>query len=142
MINKVSDLNKSLKVSTSGMTAQNKRMLIISQNMANANTKPATLDEKPYQRKIINLGNQHNREAGVSTVTVKSVSVDSSPFKEVYAPEDPMANEKGIVLMPNVNPMMEMMDMREAGLSHEANLRAYEKTLRMMEETIGILKGG
>lgn len=142
MINKVSDLNKSLKVSTSGMTAQNKRMLIISQNMANANTKPASSAEQPYQRKTINLGSQHNRAAGVSTVTVKSVGVDSSPFKEVYAPEDPTANEKGIVRMPNVNPMMEMMDMREAGLSHEANLRAYEKTLRMMEETVGILKGG
>lgn len=141
MIHQVSDLNKSLKVSTAGMTAQNKRMLIISQNMANANTKAESPDAKPYQRKTVSMGSQYDMKSGVSTVGVKSVGVDSSPFKEVYSPGDPAANDKGIVLMPNVNPMMEMMDMREAGLSHEANLRAYEKTLRMMEETVGILKG-
>ncbi len=140
MVQKISDLSKSLKVSTAGMGVQNKRMLVISQNMANANTKPASPNEQPYQRKTISFKNQEDMKTGLSTVLVKSIDSDTSPFKEVYSPGDPAADEKGIVRMPNVNSMMEMMDMREAGLSHEANLRAYEKTLRMMEETIGLLR--
>lgn len=139
MVKGISDLNKSLKISSAGMTVQNKRMLVISQNLANANTKPSTPGEIPYQRKTVNLGRQKDA-SGVDMVGVKSYGVDTSPFKEVYAPGDPAADANGMVRMPNVVPMVEMMDMREAGLSHEANLRAYEKTLRMMEETVALLK--
>ena len=71
---------------------------------------------------------------------VKSIGTDQSPFKTVYSPGDPAADKNGMVSMSNVNPMVEMADMREASLSHEANLRAYEKALKMMEETVGLLK--
>lgn len=139
MVKAVSDLAKSLKTATAGMTVQTKRMLVISENLANASTKPSEPGELPYRRKTVVLGNQ--RHGDVDLVSIKSYGVDKSPFKQVYDPGDPVADENGMVQMPNVTPMVEMMDMRDAGLSHEANLRAYEKTLRMMEETIGILRG-
>lgn len=139
MVKSISDLHKSLKVSAAGMSVQNKRMLVISENLANANTKATIPGGLPYQRKTISFKNQTDPATGLTTVQVKSIGADKSPFKMVNDPNDPAADEKGNVLMPNVNSMMEMMDMREAGLTYEANLRAYEKTLRMVEETTAAL---
>lgn len=136
-----SSLNQSLKTSAAGLAAQSKRLLVISQNIANADSKPAAPGADPYRRKTISLGADNDLKTGTSTVKVKGIGQDPSDFKEVYAPNDPVADERGYVQMPNVNTMVEMVDMREASLSHQANLKAYEKSLKMMEETIGLLKG-
>lgn len=131
-------LNQSLHVAAAGMAVQAKRLQIISQNIANAQSR----DEQgvPYQRQTISFINRKDRDAGFETVHVKSIDKDHKPFQQMYDPGNPAADDRGIVLVPNINPMAEMMDMREAGLTHEANLKAYEKTLKMIEETISLLK--
>jgi len=133
-------INESLRASTAAIMAQNKRLLVITQNLANADTKPSTPGGEPYKRKTIVLSPQTDPKTGTSIVRVKKIGTDPKPFKEVYDPKDPAADAQGFVKLPNITPLMEMVDMREASLSHEANLRAYEKGLKMMEDTIGLLR--
>lgn len=140
MVNHISSLNQSLKSSAAGLSAQNKRLLVITQNIANADSKPSAPGGLPYRRKTISLGAETDLKTGTSLVKVKRIGQDSSDFKEVYTPNDPVADERGYVQMPNVDPMLEMIDMQEASLSHKANLQAYEKALKMMEETVGLLR--
>lgn len=138
MVKSVSALNQSLHISAAGMSVQAKRLQIISQNLANVQSR----DEQgnPYQRQTISFINQKDPQSGLETVQVKSISKDQAPFKQIYDPGNQLADENGLVSMPNINSMSEMMDMREAGLTHEANLKAYERTLKMIEETINLLR--
>ncbi|AIK96813.1 flagellar basal body rod protein FlgC [Candidatus Odyssella acanthamoebae] len=140
MASTISPFNQSLQASASGMAAQSKRLQIITENIANAESKAAAPGGQPYRRKTIALGAAKDMQTGLSTVKVKKIGTDPTAFKEVYAPQDPMADERGYVQMPNVNPMVEMVDMQEARLSHEANVEAYKKSLKMIEDTIGILR--
>ncbi|MBW8309279.1 MAG: flagellar basal body rod protein FlgC [Candidatus Paracaedibacteraceae bacterium] len=136
----ISSFNQSLQASAAGMAAQTKRLQIITENIANAESKAAAPGGEPYRRKTIALGTTTDMRTGLSTVKVKKIGTDPSAFKEVYAPYDPVADERGYVQMPNVKTMVEMVDMQEARLSHEANVEAYKKSLKMMEDTIGILR--
>ncbi len=136
----ISSFNQSLQSSAAGMAAQSKRLQIITENIANAESKAAAPGGQPYRRKTIALGATTDMRTGVATVKVKKIGTDPSAFKEVYAPHDPVADERGYVQMPNVKPMVEMVDMQEARLSHEANVEAYKKSLKMMEDTIGLLR--
>lgn len=141
MIHRVSSaLAKSLLVSTHGMEAQNARFLTIAQNLANASSRPLTPGEEPYRRKLISYTNRFDFKKGVELVHLKPTQYDKSPFKTVYDPSDPAANEQGYVQESNVKPVIEMADIREAGLSHEANLKAFERSLGALSDTISILK--
>ncbi len=55
-------------------------------------------------------------------------------------PGHPGADENGYVKMPNVNGMVESMDMREAQRSYEANLNLIQASRRMISQTIEILR--
>ena len=135
-----SDLMKSLKIATAGMQAQNNRLMIISQNLAHANTRPAQKGEDPYRRKIVTFKTMVDQKTGLPTVKASGVKYDQAPFKKVYSPGDPTADAQGYVKESNVNPLMELADLREASRSHEANLRAYEKSLSMINDTISLLR--
>ena len=136
----LSNLNKALRVSTAGMQVQNQRLLVISQNIANTGTRATEAGGAAYQRKLISFKNHFDNTLGTEVVKVAEISRDQAPFKVVYSPSDPGANAEGFVNESNVRPMVELADMREASLTHEANLRAYEKTLSMMQESISLLK--
>jgi flagellar basal-body rod protein FlgC len=135
-----SDLMKSLKISTAGMQAQNSRLVIISQNLANANTRPSEKGADPYRRKLITFKQMVDPATGSHVVKASDVKYDQTPFKKVYSPGDPTADAQGYVKESNVNPLMELADLREASRSHEANLRAYEKSLSMIQDTIALLR--
>lgn len=136
----VSDLKKALKMSAAGMGAQMRRLRVIAENLANVDTRATTPGGDAYRRKLISFQNKHDFKNDLHLVQIKSVSRDQSPFKMVYSPNDPGANEEGFVAQSNVNPFIEMADMREASRSHEANLRAFERTLSLFQETIGLLR--
>lgn len=139
MVANVSDLSKALKVSSAGMAAQNSRLLVISQNIANAQS--MTANGTPYRRKVITFKNEKDPKHGVDVVKIKAINHDKTPFTMAYKPNHPNANAQGMVAETNVKPLIEFADMREAGLTHQANLKSYEKTLNMMQETISLLKG-
>ncbi len=134
------DLNQSLQISASGMKAQSARMRVVAQNLANANSTGTSPNEAPYRRKTITFQNVMDKQIGTEVVTVAKVGVDKSDFKARFDPGHPAANAEGYVLLPNVSTTMEMMDMKEAQRSYEANLSAIETSKSMLTQTIQLLR--
>ncbi len=81
-----------------------------------------------------------DKVAGVETVKVKNVGVDSSDLPLRYDPANPASNAQGYVKLPNVNSFIEIMDMREAERSYSANLSVMQATRSMLNKTIDLLK--
>lgn len=133
-------LLKGLRVATAGMIAENYRTLVTAQNLGNASTKADTPGGMPYRRKVVVLKNELDKKNGIELVRVKKVQFDKTPFKKVFSPGEPGADAAGYVLEPNVQPILEMADMREAARSHEASTKAFEKILQMLQNTIGLMK--
>lgn len=135
-----SDLVKSMYIAASGMKAQSDRLKIVSQNIANAESVGTRPGEAPYRRKVISFDNEMDRAMGLEKVRVKRYGYDDSEFKLVYEPNHPAANEEGYVQYPNVNPLVEMMDMREARRGYESNMNMVEVSKGMIMQTINMLR--
>ena len=134
------DLYKSMAVSASGMKAQGTRLKTIAENLANANTTAETPGDLPYRRKVVMFQNTLDRQMGVDLVRVAKGDVDKKDFERRYDPSHPSADADGYVLLPNVNSVVEAMDMREAQRSYEANLSAVDSARQMLMRTIDILR--
>lgn len=135
------DLVKAMTLAARGMKAQGERMKVISENLANAETTGKSEKENPYQRQIVTFKNEMNRKDGMREVKVDRIQLDDAPFVTKYDPSHPAANAEGYVKTPNVNPLLEMMDMREAQRSYEANLGVIEIARSMLMRTIELLRG-
>jgi flagellar basal-body rod protein FlgC len=134
------DLLKSIAVATSGLRSQSGRMRIIAENLANADSGPDRAGADPYRRKIPTFQRRVDRELEAQVVDLGRVQRDQSAFKVKFEPGNPVADAEGNVRMPNVNSLVETMDMREAQRSYEANLNLISSTRRMIQRTIDILR--
>jgi flagellar basal-body rod protein FlgC len=134
------DLQDSITISGSGMQAQSARLRIIAQNMANEDSTATTPGGDPYRRKTISFANVLDQQMGVEKVTVAKTGEDMSPFHMKYDPGHPAAGADGYVKYPNVDPVVEMVDMREAERSYEANLNSIAVARSMIQQTLGLLK--
>jgi len=134
------DLFKSMMISASGMRAQSVRMRVISENLANADSTAATPGGDPYRRKTVTFKDHLDQANDVSTVEVGRVGVDRTPFGREYNPGHPAADADGYVKTSNVNSLVELMDMRQAQRSYEANVTAIDTAKAMMMRTIDLLK--
>ena len=134
------DLSKSLEISAAGMRAQGTRLRVISENLANADTTGQTPDDLPYRRQVVTFRSVFDRALGSETIEVADVIEDPGRFKRRYEPGHPSADDEGYVLYPNVSTLVEMMDMREAQRSYEANLNAIEVARSMITRTIELLR--
>jgi len=135
------DLLTSLKISSSGLNAQKKRMAAISSNIANAET-TRTAEGGPYRKKEVAFGSEPTREsfseilegeldAQAQSVHATEVISTDKPPKLVYNPSHPDANEQGYVAMPDINIMEEMANMIQGSRAYEANISALKKTKYM-----------
>jgi flagellar basal-body rod protein FlgC len=133
------DLTTSLAIAASGMRAQSSRMRVISENIANANSTAKTADGQPYRRKIATMTSEFDRALNATTVKAEDPIVDQSDFQKRYDPGNPAADKTGYVKTPNVNSLVEIMDMREAQQSYEANVDMMQATKTMLSQTINLL---
>ncbi len=133
-------LTTSLFVASTGMRAQGIRLRVISENIANKDSTANIAGGDPYRRKMVTFKDIMDRNLGADTVNVRRIREDSSSFKLSYDPNHPAADEDGYVKRPNVSGLIEMMDMREAQRSYEANLNVIETSKTMLSRTIDILK--
>ena len=131
---------KSLTIAAAGMKAQGERLRVIAENLANRDSAADVAGGDPYARRVVTFKNVLNREIDAQTVEVDRVRNDKSDFPLVYDPTHPGANEEGYVKMPNVNSLVEMMDMREAQRSYEANLNMIEVSKSMLTRTLELLR--
>ncbi|GJE11283.1 MULTISPECIES: flagellar basal body rod protein FlgC [Methylobacterium] len=134
------EFSKSLAVAAAGLKAQSGRMRIIAENIANADSAPASAGAQPYRRKIPTFTSHLDDETGARLVEAGRVRRDPSAFRTKIEPGNPAANARGEVQMPNVNALIENMDLREAQRSYEANLNMVTATRKMLAQTLAILK--
>ncbi len=134
------DLMKSLKIAAAGMRVQGVRLKVISENIANADSMSAVPGGDPYRRKVVTFQNALDRTLGTELVKVRNIELDSSEFRKTYNPGHPSADKSGYVRMPNVNTLVEMMDMREAQRSYQANLRIVDISKKLMARTVDLLR--
>ncbi len=134
------DLSDAIAISAAGMKAQGTRMKVIAENVANAQSTGETPGDLPYRRKVVTFRNELDRETDTRLVRVAQIGVDDSDFKRRFDPNHPSADADGYVLMPNVNSLVEVMDMRQAQRSYEANLSVIDSVRRMVSQTIDLLR--
>jgi len=134
------DFARSMGIATSGLRAQAGRMRVISENIANADSTAQASGGDPYRRKVPTFSSTLDRTLDAKVVALGKVRPDQSAFRVKYEPGNPAADGSGNVKYPNVNPMVEMTDMRDAQRSYEANLNIISATRRMIQRTLDILK--
>lgn len=134
------DLQETLQISGAGMDAQTMRLRVIAENLANQDSTGSSPGADPYRRKTVTFADRVDRSLGVATVRVQQIGQDTSAFPQRYDPSNPAADTQGYVKLPNVNPIIEIMDMREAEHSYSANLAVMQATRSMQSHTIDLLK--
>ncbi|MFZ3587927.1 flagellar basal body rod protein FlgC [Bacillus sp. DJP31] len=147
-----------LNITASALTTQRLRMDVISSNMANVDTtrgKFVNGEWQPYTRKmVVTQASEQNRFSSMLNHSMKSstnnsvgtgvkvtkIAEDTTPYKLVYNPEHPDANEDGFVQMPNVDPLKEMVDLMSATRSYEANVTVFNANKSMLMKALEIGK--
>lgn len=144
----------SMNTTASALTAQRLRMDVISSNMANVDSTRGA-DGNPYRRKMVvlepkegsfssflNKAMGSSREEGAGNgVKVSKIKEDTeTPFKMVFDPEHPDADQNGFVAYPNVDPLREMVDLISATRSYEANVTVFNASKSMMMKALEIGK--
>lgn len=134
------DLTLSKTIASSGMKAQAQRLRVISENLANADSLAKTPGGMPYRRKVVTFRNELDRATGAELVKIGRVSRDRSQLERKYDPTHTAADADGYVLLPNVNPLVETMDMKEAQRTYEANLNVISVSKDMMTKTLDLIR--
>ncbi len=123
-----------------GIKNQNFRFKIISENLTNSDSTAKTPGGDPYRRKQVVFEQKNDPKVGTQTVQVKSVIHDKSEFLQDYDPSHPAADEKGLVKKPNVNRVIETVDMITAKNTQKALLKAYAEGTSMRRMQIDLMR--
>ena len=134
------DFFSALQISAFGMRAQSGRMRTIAENLANADSVSQSATGEPYRRKIPAMSSAFDRELNANVVQLIDPIPDQTEFRMQYDPGNPRADTAGYVKLPNVNALVEMMDMRDAQRSYEANIQALEGARSMLVRTVDLLR--
>ncbi|OYX29933.1 MAG: flagellar basal body rod protein FlgC [Caulobacterales bacterium 32-69-10] len=130
--------NAAMNVAASALRAQQSRMRVIAENIANSDSTATVAGGDPYRRQSPVF--QPKAVPGGQGVSMTEVIPDETPFKLEYNPGHPAADAKGYVKMSNVNPLTEALDMRQAQRAYEANLSVIETARTMQSRTLDLLK--
>jgi len=130
------------EIAVSGLRVQRTRMNLIANNIANVQT-TRTPEGGPFRRQLAvfrgeQLGSSLNPDK--FGVRIKGIVGDDSPFRQVYDPSHPDANDDGIVLYPNVNLAVEMINLLSAQRAYEANIDVITSGRRMTAKALEIIQ--
>lgn len=126
-------------IAASALRAQQGRMRIIAENLANANSTSKTKGGDPYRRQEPVFEPTVVAGGGMG-VRMSRTQPDSAAFKLQYEPGNPSADANGYVKLPNVDPLVEALDMRAAQRAYEANLNVIDTARSMQMRTLDLLK--
>ncbi len=135
------DLNTSMQLAFAGMSAQGQRLKVIAENLANTDSTAKTPGGEPYRRKIVSFHSVLDRSLGANSVAAGRPVSALGNFERKFDPGNPAADAEGYVQMPNVNPVVELMDMRDAQQSYQANLNVIDAAKSMISHTLDLLRG-
>jgi flagellar basal-body rod protein FlgC len=131
--------NIAMSVAASALKAQQSRMRVIAENIANADSTAMTPGGDPYRRQTP-VFQAESLSGGGKGVMMTKIAPDETPFHTTYDPGHPAADAKGYVKTSNVDPLTEALDMRSAQRAYEANLNVIETARAMQARTLDILK--
>ncbi|MGE3289991.1 MAG: flagellar basal body rod protein FlgC [Geminicoccaceae bacterium] len=134
------DLSSAMTIAAAGMRAQSARLQVTAENLANAETTGLVPGGDPFRRHTVSFAERHDRTSGLDLVGVGRFGEDAAPFELRHEPGHPAADANGYVKYPNVNPLIELVDMREAQRSYEANLNALQLARSMIGRTLDLLR--
>ena len=134
------DLKSAMSIAAAGIKAQAARLRVTAENLANAESTAGTPGGDPYRRKTVSFKNERDRASGLELVAIDRYGTDRSPFPARYMPGHPAADASGYVKYPNVTPLLELADMREAQRAYEANLNALQLARAMIGRTLDLLR--
>jgi flagellar basal-body rod protein FlgC len=135
----MTDIQAAISAAASGMRAQTVRMRVAAENVANANSAGSSPTEEPFRRRIP-LMETTTLSTGAQGVQVTGAAYDMSSFREEYNPTHPAADADGYVRLPNVDTLVEMMDLRDATRAYEANLNMIEAARSMTNRALDLLR--
>jgi flagellar basal-body rod protein FlgC len=135
----MSDLSSVMQTSASGMRAQTMRMRLAAENIANASVTATEPGGDPYRRRVP-IFETKPVEGGGMGVRIKGAFDDPGQFRVQFNPSHPAADADGYVKMPNVDTLVEMMDLREASRAYEANLNMVEAARALTTRTLDLLR--
>lgn len=138
----IDPLTASMRIAGAALGAQSVRMRVIAENLANAQSTATQPGGLPYARKVVSFESELDKKEGVSIVQVKSIESDGGAFRVQFDPGHPAADKNGYVKLPNVNMLIEMADMREAGRSYEASLQMMRQSRNLVSMMIDLLRSG
>jgi len=139
MADPVQPTNVTMAVAASALKAQQARMQVIAENLANADSTASTPGGEPYRRQVP-VFTPTTVAGGGQGVKLSRVVGDQSEFRSTYAPGQPGANAQGYLKLPNVEPLTEALDMRQAQRAYTANMNVIETAQDMDQTTLGIIK--
>ena len=128
-----------MAVAASALRAQQARMRIIAENLANADSTATSPGGDPYRRQTAVIQTQ-TLAGGVKGVAITRVEQDQTPFRQEFQPGNPAADPQGYVKMPNIEPMVEALDMREAQRAYDANISVIETARSMDSRTLDLIR--
>ena len=142
------DFLTNMKISSSGLNVQRKRMEAISSNLANLET-TRTPEGGPYRKKNIlvtavpiesEFGSIFKNKLGarLTKPQITEVIEAQTEPKLVYNPKHPDDNNEGYVAMPNIDPMAEVVNMVTTQRSFEANITALNASKAMAVRAIDL----
>jgi len=138
----------SLRISGSGLASERLRVDLASANLANANS-TQSIEGGPYRRRdpvlrAVPLTGQFSSELdrAVRGVQIAGVRVDPRPPREIFNPAHPDADENGLVRLPNVSAVEELVNLRNAQRSYEANIAALGISREMAQRALRIGRTG
>ena len=135
----ISPADAAIAAAASALRAQQARMRVIAENMANADSVAKTPGGDPYRRQIP-VFTPKVQPGGLPGVTMSAVTQDTTPFRVTYQPGHPAADAKGYVKLPNVNDLVEALDMKDAQRAYSANISVIETVRAMDADTLTLLK--
>jgi flagellar basal-body rod protein FlgC len=134
------DLDRALRISAAGMQAQSTRLRVVAENVANRDSTGQSPGAEAYRRRTVTFASRLDRALGAETVRVARIGTAPGELPQRFDPSHPAADARGYVRVPNVDSLIEVMDMREAQRSYSANLGVLEATRGMLTRTIEALR--
>ncbi len=135
----MTDIQAAISAAASGMRAQTVRMRVAAENVANANSTGVNPGDDPFRRRIP-LMETTTLASGAQGVRVRGAAFDMTAFRQEFNPNHPAADPDGYVRLPNVDTLVEMMDLREATRAYEANLNMIEAARSMTNRALDLLR--
>ena len=134
------DLNRSIQTALSSLRLNDARMRVAAENIANATSTASVPGGDPYRRKFVVMETKRDSETGASIVEVGRIMRDRGAVSKRHEPSHPAADANGYVSYPNVDTLVEQVDIREAQRAYEASLYVVTSARALMARTIGLLR--